>query len=299
MNQVSVIHAETGKSGASFLKIVPGARPVGMGGAYTAIASDINALYYNPAGIGGIRQSQLGATHTEWLNNVNYDFAGGVIPTHNGAIGVSAVYLTTGKIEGRDESGNQTGDFYSSDMAITFSGARRLNSNTQVGGSVKALQQKIASETADGFALDIGGTQRISKKVHAGLAVKNVGPKMKFIDEQYSLPVTITMGTAYNLVGIFNLALDVSYEPVDKKRIISFGTEFWPKEFVALRAGYLYQAVNALYDSSGDVTNNKINIHNGFGGGIGIKVLGHNLDYAIVPYSELGTTQRISLQANF
>ncbi|MBA3065742.1 UPF0164 family protein [bacterium] len=293
------LNAESGKSGANFLKISPGARAVGMGGAYTAVASDISALYYNPAGIGNISQMQIGATHTEWLGDIKYDFAGGIIPTQRGSIGVSAIYLTTGEIEGRDESRNKTGDFYSSDLAVMFSGARQLNTNTQLGANVKLLRQTIADETADGIAFDIGGTRKVSGKMSLGMAVRNLGPKMKFIDEKYSLPLSITAGTSYRIVGAFNLAMDISYEPVDKKRTVSFGTEFWPMHFFALRAGYLFQAVETLYSSDSSLSNNKISEQNGLGGGIGIKVLGYDLDYAIVPYSGLGTTQRISLIAKF
>ena len=272
------VSAESGRSGAAFLKISPGAGPVGMGGAYTAVASDINALYYNPAGIGTIAQTQIGATHTEWLGDIKYEFAGGIIPVRRGSFGVSAVYLTTGKIEGRDEQGNKSNDFYSSDLAVMFSGARQLNLNMQVGGSVKLLRQTIADETADGMALDIGGMRKISGKFSMGLSVKNLGPKMKFIEEKYSLPLSITTGAAYSVIGVFNLALDISYEPVDKKKTISLGTEFMPMGFLALRAGYLFQAVDTIYNSNGNLPNNKISGSNGFGGGLGIKVFGYNLD---------------------
>ncbi|MFH1957034.1 MAG: PorV/PorQ family protein [bacterium] len=293
------IFAGAGKSGATFLKISPGAGPVGMGGAYTAIANDINALYYNPAGISGIRQNQIGATHTEWLEGINYDFAGGVIPVRSGSIGISAVYLTTGKIEGRDESGNKSNDFYSSDLAIMLSHARQINTNMQLGGSIKLIRQSIADENADGFAIDAGVMRKISGRVNLGLTIRNLGPKMEFIDEKYSLPLSVIAGTSYNLVGIFNLAMDIAYEPVDKKRTICLGTEFFPMQFFALRAGYLFQAVGALYNSGNNISNSKVTEQNGLGGGIGIKVLGYNLDYAIVPYSNLGTTQRISFTAKF
>lgn len=294
------LFAETGHSGASFLKISPGARPVGMGGAYTAMAKDINALYYNPAGISGISRNWIGATHTEWLEGIKYDFAGGIIPISGGAIGISAVYLTTGKIEGRDEQGNKNDDFYSSDMAIMLSHARQINSGAQVGGSVKLLRQTIADETAVGVAADLGYKSRIiGSKFNLGFSIRNLGPKMKFIDEKYSLPLSLTTGISYKLVGMFNLAMDISYEPVDKKRTLSFGTEFWPMQFFALRAGYLFQAVETLYSSDTNSSNNKISEQNGIGGGIGIKVFGYDLDYAIVPYSDLGATQRISFIAKF
>ena len=39
------------QEGAAFLKLGVGARAVGMGGAYTAIADDVNSMGWNPAGI--------------------------------------------------------------------------------------------------------------------------------------------------------------------------------------------------------------------------------------------------------
>ena len=36
--------------GQHFLKIEPGSRPVGMGGAFTGLANDINTIFWNPAG---------------------------------------------------------------------------------------------------------------------------------------------------------------------------------------------------------------------------------------------------------
>ncbi|MBI5244034.1 MAG: UPF0164 family protein, partial [Elusimicrobia bacterium] len=50
--------AET-KTGAAFLKIGTGARAEAMGGAYTAIADDVNALYYNPGGLAALKKSEL------------------------------------------------------------------------------------------------------------------------------------------------------------------------------------------------------------------------------------------------
>src|SRR4029077_8125627 len=42
---------QVGTSGAQFLKIGPGARPVGMGEAFTGVPDDIHAIYWNPAGL--------------------------------------------------------------------------------------------------------------------------------------------------------------------------------------------------------------------------------------------------------
>ena len=50
-------------SGADFLLMTTGARPDGMGQAFSAVADDINTLSFNPAGLGNIRLPEIGYGH--------------------------------------------------------------------------------------------------------------------------------------------------------------------------------------------------------------------------------------------
>src|ERR1700674_1333131 len=50
---------------AAFLDDGFGARPVGMGGAFTAIADDSNAPLYNPAGIVQVQWNELSAMYAQ------------------------------------------------------------------------------------------------------------------------------------------------------------------------------------------------------------------------------------------
>ena len=43
--------SKVGTTAAQFLKIGVGARAIGMGGAFVAVADDATAIYWNPAGI--------------------------------------------------------------------------------------------------------------------------------------------------------------------------------------------------------------------------------------------------------
>ena len=43
------IHKKAGTAAAAFLKIDAGSRPMGMWGAFTGLADDINTLFWNPA----------------------------------------------------------------------------------------------------------------------------------------------------------------------------------------------------------------------------------------------------------
>jgi hypothetical protein len=60
--------------GAAFLKLATGARPAAMGGAHTALASDVNAIAWNPAGLSEVGKMQLGATHAELPAGARHDF---------------------------------------------------------------------------------------------------------------------------------------------------------------------------------------------------------------------------------
>ena len=55
-------HAQTvtkvGTTAGKFLSIPVGARALGMGGAFVAVANDVSAMYWNPAGIAGVYQTE-------------------------------------------------------------------------------------------------------------------------------------------------------------------------------------------------------------------------------------------------
>lgn len=54
-------------SGLQFLKIGQSARASGMGDAFSAVADDINSMYYNPAGLVHVKRLAYQANFTKWL----------------------------------------------------------------------------------------------------------------------------------------------------------------------------------------------------------------------------------------
>ncbi|MCK5076294.1 MAG: hypothetical protein KAR38_07955, partial [Calditrichia bacterium] len=54
----------------SYGELGVGIRAIGMGGAYTALANDYSALYWNPAGLASVKQSQfVGELSHQVFNN--------------------------------------------------------------------------------------------------------------------------------------------------------------------------------------------------------------------------------------
>ena len=113
--------------GADFLKIGVGARAVSMGSAFVAAANDISAVYWNPAGLAHLDENQFSAMHAEWLSDMSFDFLGAAMPTQNGTIGLSAIYLCQDDIDRRDSSGADTGKFGAYDAALSVSYARNVS----------------------------------------------------------------------------------------------------------------------------------------------------------------------------
>src|SRR6266496_2968071 len=85
-----------GTSGGEILSIPVGARALGMGEAYTAMADDVSSLYWNPAGIAILNQSEASFMYSQWLKDLTYHNASVAVPLENGGIGASLSYLSYG-----------------------------------------------------------------------------------------------------------------------------------------------------------------------------------------------------------
>ncbi|MBI5574462.1 MAG: PorV/PorQ family protein [Elusimicrobia bacterium] len=279
-------------SGASFLNIGTSARAISMGGAYVGVADDANAISYNPAGLSQLNRNEITAQHTEWISDVKHDFLAGAFPLRNSTVGFSVIYLSQGKLEGRDEDRNKTDSFSAYDVATTISYAKSINDKVKFGTNLKLIQQKIETEHATGVAVDIGTLYNTAiKNLTLGFSFRNLGPKMTFISEGYNLPLTATVGFGYTLKRAITLAFDVKRKIIDNKTEVSFGTEYTPINILALRVGYL-KSLNPE-----DIS--KLSDFKGLGGGLGLRILNFSTDYAFVPYGDLGNTHRVSFSIKF
>ena len=91
------------KPGAIFLLISPGARAGGMGEAQVAVANDVYASYWNPAGLAFLEGSEMAIMHVNWLPNLAddlyYEFLA-FLPRHFpylGTLGGHIIYLNLGE----------------------------------------------------------------------------------------------------------------------------------------------------------------------------------------------------------
>ena len=150
---------KVGTTAAQFLKIEVGARGLGMGGCFGALANDASALYWNPAGIAQLNQMELSFTHTEWIVGISHGFAGFVFPvSDNNIFGLSFTYQSMDEMEQTTiDQPKGTGLFYDAqDLAIGLTYGRRMVSYIYFGLTAKMIHQSIWNESATGFAVDLG-----------------------------------------------------------------------------------------------------------------------------------------------
>jgi len=233
-----------GTSTVNFLKIGTGARPSGMGGAFVAVADDINAIYWNPAGLSQSKNIQITATHLIWFEDITNEYLGLSVPLEGGsAVGGSINYINLGTAEGRSSTGVDLGNVSAYDMAIDGFFSHTLK-NFAFGCNVKGLYEKLGSSSAPGVAFDLG-LLGIFRPMSLGLCIQNIGPDMKIDNMPDKLPLNIKTGLAFQSSGL-TVAVDVD-APRDYDLKYHVGAEYCIAKLLALRLGY--EKINKLNNS--------------------------------------------------
>jgi len=265
-----------------------GARPLGMGKAYVAVAEDGDTVFTNPAGLGRIKAPKLTSMYTSLLNDVNYIVIGGAYPqSKNSSIGIGAVISSVSDIGLYDNNGTNLGSAnWGSSVFFLSYGVDVVNSNLQLGGSLKYYSQggsgtsTIESASAAGVGFDIGAIYAVSEKLSLGVSAQNpVGTKLTSNNGvENTVPSLIKIGAAYRTT-IFTdknltLAGDVDIAQ-DRPTTSHIGAEYGLTPNVTIRAGLDQNPM-----PGGELQNNPTL-------GLGLMVSGIEFNYAYHPYGAI------------
>lgn len=302
-NRAWSVTGQAGTSGAQFLKIGAGARAAGMAEAFSAVADDPYALFYNPAGITNVRVPQVGAAHTSYFQGANYEVGAFAYPLPGGrgkehsrdVVGFAIYNLSVADIERRSgDTAQPNGYFGAGDYSYNLSYARRLDRTLGVGVTGKIIHQTLDSFSSTAFGLDAGTqwTPRpdAARPITFAAVVRNIGTRPKYAgNESDPLPMGFTIGAGAPVYK--NLIADIDVTKYrDTDLYVSAGTEYrhaFADELVGkLRLGY--SSIRRKQDG-----------FNGLALGAGMDFHRVGFDFAWVPYGDLGDTFRFSLQIKF
>jgi len=243
--EVLVGQAKVATAGAQFLEIGVSARAVGMGEAFISIADDASAVYYNPAGLTQIFEREVMFTHITYIADINYEFGGLVMPVWSigGVLGFGVYMLDAGEMdETTYENSNGTDRLFGAkEYALSASYARSLTDHFSVGVTLKLIDELYADERATGWGADVGTTYDTGfRGFRISMVISNFGPDMRFISENYPLPINFKFGGSVNFIESDlhrgTLSLEGSH-PSDNLEKYSAGVEYMFKEMFALRVG--------------------------------------------------------------
>ncbi len=262
----------TGQAGADELLINPWTRNSGWGGANVANVGGLEGIFNNVAGIAHTNKTEVVFSYTDWLSGADIKLmAFGISQKigESGAIGLSVVSMNFGDIEIRtiDLPDGGIGTFSPRYLNINIAYAKAFSNSIFGGLNVKIINESISNASATGFAIDAGIQYVTGEKenIKFGISLRNVGPKMKFSGDGYSLqtfvpsndnqftttqraasfelPTQLNIGAAYDFLfedSRFTLAGSFISNSFKKDQFV-FGTEFSFKNYVLLRAGYAYE----------------------------------------------------------
>ncbi|OGS51883.1 MAG: hypothetical protein A3J79_14050 [Elusimicrobia bacterium RIFOXYB2_FULL_62_6] len=292
--------AAASSSAAQFLKLGFGARALGMGESFAAVRGDISNLYYNPAGLAGREAGrEFMVSHSWHIQDMGLSQLGYA----NKRFAASFIYFSAGDLEGRDPSGNLTSNFTAEDFALSAGYGFKLL-GLDAGANAKLIRQTIGSHDANAVAADLGVMYAFADTPYKfGVSVANLGTEIKFEDESYPLPLVTRVGVSADFKGKLPLLACAGMDfPNDSKGVLRLGLEYTGFENLALRAGYKTVSSSdrdaVLGTSLGGGSSGVSNLY-GFFMGVGFKFHGVNLDYALLPYGELGNSHRFSVGMKF
>ncbi|MYA71297.1 UPF0164 family protein [Candidatus Poribacteria bacterium] len=264
------------------LRLGAGARSIGLGGAFTAIADDATATVWNPAGLGAAPDLSLNFSTQQLDLDRSHNFI--ALTKALGSAGSIGIAITNAGVSGipqYDSSENYGGEFDYSANAYSLSYGIGIG-NFSLGLTGRMLADNFGLDTVEnqsgfggvdvglmGHALHIDVGEEQVPTFHYGLVAKYLGAAIG--DD--TVPMVVNVGLAYNLYmgNVVTFAADLEQEFVNLDQSAT-----------SLRLGAEYTIVTykstALSIRGGaKVSRDTQSLFGGFGVNIG----GLQLDYAI------------------
>lgn len=278
-----------GQAGANELLINPWAVSSGWGNAGMASVKGVDAMWSNVAGISFTNTLDLDFSYTNWLAGSGTSVVSfGMLVRFSESIvgGLSVMSMNFGEIEKTttENPDGGIGTFKPSLMNINIAVAKSFSNSIHGGFVLKIINEQIADMSGTGVALDAGiqYVTGITDNIHFGIALKNIGPTMKYSGDglaysvlfdgmssnitvvqradEFELPTQLNIAAAYDFnfanASRLTLAFNFNSNAFSKDQFI-FGAEGSFKDILLLRAGYTFE--NGVMKSIEDADCSNVN----------------------------------------
>ncbi|MDD3054181.1 MAG: hypothetical protein PHG84_07290 [Endomicrobiaceae bacterium] len=297
-----------GTDAAAFLKKSVGSKAIAMGGAFTSIADDTTAIYWNPAGLAKSQMYSVSAMDATGVSD-KYPGLKDIVPTHpflamavalekftnvlgKTVVGVGYISSTMDNVQHTSSDGQTRDTMSHTDNAYYLSAGVPIwdsDSSLYVGGSLKFISYEFSDigVSDSGIDLDAGIIYAIDTLSFGVVIQKGVE-----IGEDKA-PMTTKFGVSNRFMLAEKLQLTGALDLVQRQQeplLANIGAEFGIKELlnmdgfgidgIFLRAGVEGYAIENRYDISSDL-NETVGYNFGLGANFIISNTYLKLDLAI------------------
>ena len=285
------------QSVAQFLKVSGSSRQDSLGGSYTAVRGQADALGRNPASIYGIQGLNANVTYFALAEGINYfkGFVGSA--SRYGTFGFSMTNIDSGAIESTsvDASGNVTTNgriFGVSGQAFAVSYSNVFAWNMATGVSLKYVREDFATRTFNTVAFDMGAQKEFwHDRILTGVSFLNLGPGNRRSDGTgitENLPMSVRLGLGFK-----------AYQKKDHEILFLTDTTYNSDDQVLVGTGLEYVAFNLVSARFGY---SPVSLNQKFSFGLGLQTridkVQYALDYALQNNSDLGWSNRFTVKVS-
>jgi tetratricopeptide (TPR) repeat protein len=282
--------AATGGQPGQFVAWGAGARSLGMGKAFFAVADDASATYWNPAAMTQLDRKEIMALHAELFAETNFNFLSYVHPTaKSGVFGGNITRLHSGgfeKIAITFDAAQEDiikidnlGTFDDSRLAFTLAYGKKIQENLSIGLAGKYISHTLDTSISGAFTTDLTmfleGVNHTVPGIKLGFGVNNI-ISSSFGDTDDVMPLIFRMGASHKFL---KNKLLVAFD-IDKSLMANLGwhigTEYYLMNYLAMRLGF--EGESGIRETTA---------------GFGFKYKDYGLDYAFALH-ELGLSHRVS-----
>lgn len=291
--------AKAQNSTYSFLRNDVGARSAAMAGSFVSMRNDVNTIFYNPAGLATLTQSQASFGFFKHLLDINAGYASYAQELSGvGMVGFGVNYVNYGTFDETDVLANKLGTFGAGDLALSVGFAGELEENLSYGVAGKFIYSSIADARSSAIAADFGILYVIqgANPISMGASVLNLGTQLNpYIDTRENLPLEIKIGATVKpehlplllSVNVHRLN-DTQDDLISHFRAFSVGGEFTLSKELRFRFGFDNERRRDL----------KLGTSSGlagfsFGGGLVLETL--RFDYGYASLGKIGSLNRVTV----
>ena len=211
----------TGQAGLDIavLKAGVGARALAMGSAFTAVADNADAPFWNPAGLSRIKDNEITAMQTKLSTDADHYYVSYVTPLFGGGLGLSWIQVGMSSISQTGAATSEYNEVVNLGIFSYFSNAyllaygQDITDNLSFGITAKYLTSdmpglvSIEGASAYGYSVTPGLLYRPTKELSIGLKIDEMVNYQKWgTDTEEIVPSKCRLGLAYR-TAVFSLPL--------------------------------------------------------------------------------------------